>query len=134
MNKSSTILSPNMIIERISTHQPKQYHKTETSQKRQDPVISMCIQKKEIVWDGVERRSSNSCRRQNSDRRKSQERRRDIRIECNCKRSVKARIRSIISGRLGVDRRKGGDRRMIDRRCCTIHSLVSPEELEALLS
>lgn len=123
-----------MNIERISIGQPKQYYKTVTSNKLPEPVSDRCIRKSRIVWDGVERRCSNSCRRQSSDRRKSQERRRDIRIECNYKPSVKARIRSIISGRLGVDRRKGGDQRLIDRRCCTIHSLVSPEELEALLS
>ena len=85
-------------------------------------------------WGGVERRKSGSCRRLSSDRRTSPERRQDTRINCNAKRSVKARIRSIIGVRLGVDRRKGADRRMGERRSVSIRSLVTPEELDALLS
>jgi hypothetical protein len=84
-------------------------------------------------WDGVERRQQGSCRRQVSDRRTTPERRKDTRIDCSSKRSVKARIRSIIGGRLGVDRRKGCDRRVAERRSTSIRSLVTPEELDALL-
>lgn len=85
-------------------------------------------------WDGVERRQPCSCRRQSSERRTYSERRQDTRINCNARRSVKARIRSIIGVRLGVDRRKGADRRVNERRFASIRSLVTPEELDALLS
>jgi len=85
-------------------------------------------------WDGIERRSKNSCRRINPDRRKSGERRRDPRRGNQVRKlTFLAWLRSITHSRLGVDRRKGTERRMFDRRCSGPRSLLTQEELEALL-
>lgn len=84
-------------------------------------------------WDGVERRTPNSCRRKNANRRQSPERRQDSRLGGRAKRTFSAWVRSIISGRLGVDRRKGIERRIVERRRTDIQSLVTQEELDALL-
>ena len=108
-------------------------YKAESSQTSHDTVRELIIPIARFSWDGVERRQPDSCRRQSTDRRRSPERRLDTRINSNPKRSVKAKIHSIISARLGVDRRKGGDRRIIERRSTSIRSLVTPEELDALL-
>lgn len=86
-----------------------------------------------LIWDGVERRSQNSCRRRNPDRRNCSERRQDPRRGKTRRRSLLAWIRSLIRGRLGVDRRKGVEQRMFERRCSGPRSLLTREELEALL-
>lgn len=119
---------------RISQDVQMLNYKAESSQTPHDTVRELIVPIPRFSWDGVERRQPGSCRRQSSDRRRSPERRQDTRINSNPKRSVKARIRSIIGVRLGVDRRKGWDRRIIERRSTGIHSLVTPEELDALLS
>ena len=86
------------------------------------------------TWDGTERRSTNSCRRKNPDRRRGTERRHDPRHAGKSRRrSIIAWFRSLTRNRLGVDRRKGGDQRMYDRRCSGPRSLLTQEELEALL-
>lgn len=110
------------------------HYQAESSKIRHDSARELIVPIPRFSWDGVERRQPGSCRRQSSDRRRSAERRQDTRINSNPKRSVKARIRSIIGVRLGVDRRKGGDRRIIERRSTGIRSLVTPEELDALLN
>jgi len=107
--------------------------KADSSFAPHDTTREMIVPLARGSWDGVERRRAGSCRRQESDRRTSSERRQDTRLDSNSKRSVKAKIRSIIGGRLGVDRRKG-DRRVVERRSTSIRSLVTPEELDALLS
>lgn len=84
-------------------------------------------------WDGVERRSPNSCRRRSQERRMMQERRRDPRNGASARRSLTAIIKSFTHGRLGVDRRKGFDQRLFERRCSGPRSLLSQEELDALL-
>ncbi len=119
---------------RISQDEQILHYKAESSQTPHDTVRELIVPIARFSWDGVERRQPDSCRRQSSDRRRSPERRQDTRINSNPKRSVKARIHSMISARLGVDRRKGGDRRIIERRSTGIRSLVTPEELDALLS
>lgn len=68
------------------------------------------------------------------DRRNSGERRRDPRDGNQTrKRSLFAWLRSLTRSRLGVDRRKGIEQRMFDRRCSGPRSLLTQEELEALL-
>ncbi|SHO42764.1 hypothetical protein [Desulfopila aestuarii] len=85
-------------------------------------------------WDGIERRSHNSCRRQNPDRRNTGERRLDPRKGNQArKRSFLAWLRSLTRSRLGVDRRKGTEQRLFERRCSGPPSLLTQEELEALL-
>jgi hypothetical protein len=87
-------------------------------------------------WDGVEKRTDEGDRREEfSDRRSSHERRFDYR-EANppAKRSIKSWVRSLSNARLGVDRRKGTDRRIHeDRRSMELQSILTPEELAALL-
>ena len=86
-------------------------------------------------WDGIERRNDAGERRAFSDRRLSHERRFDYR-EANppARRSIKSWMRSLSNARLGVDRRKGAERRMHDdRRSQELRSLLTPEELAALL-
>ncbi|MFT5701811.1 MAG: hypothetical protein ACI8ZB_004712 [Desulforhopalus sp.] len=97
------------------------------------PVCEMKVPSSRLPWNGVERRSANSCRRQSCDRRGFGERRQDTRMPYSTKRSLGAWIRSLKGGRLGVDRRKGVERRIMERRCSRIVSLVTQEELEALL-
>lgn len=86
------------------------------------------------IWDGIERRKPNSCRRQ-SERRSSRERRYDRR-EGTTKnnRGFYGWIRSLLKARLGVDRRKRIDRRVVaDRRSPTPRSMLTKEELADLL-
>lgn len=78
-------------------------------------------------WDGVERRSRSSCRRNSSERRQ------DPRRGPTRRRSLQAWLRSVTRGRPGVDRRKGAEQRLFERRCSDPHSLLTQEELEALL-
>ena len=73
------------------------------------------------------------CRRKGNDRRSSSERRTDRRAGSTQKRSLKAWVRSITNPRLGVDRRKGGDQRIIDTSSSQLKSLLSSEEIEDLL-
>ncbi len=86
-----------------------------------------------FLCNGIDRRGQNNFRRKNIDRRNSSERRQDPRTGCNIKRSFSAWIRSLTSGRLGVDRRKGCERRLYDRRSSDSCSLITREEMEALL-
>lgn len=86
------------------------------------------------VWDGIERRQPNSCRRI-SERRSYRERRFDIRegTQQN-KRGFYVWLRSLIKSRLGVDRRKNTDRRIVaDRRKSSPRSMLTKEELADLL-
>ncbi|OEU47087.1 MAG: hypothetical protein BA866_08530 [Desulfobulbaceae bacterium S5133MH15] len=88
-------------------------------------------------WDGVERRKPGSNRRTNVDRRKiAAERRRDTRDGLpGHKRTLRGWIRSLTRTRLGVDRRKGRDRRTItDRRNPLSQARLTREELADLLS
>ncbi|MFV0435877.1 MAG: hypothetical protein ACK5PS_00585 [Desulfopila sp.] len=86
-------------------------------------------------WDGIERRRGpNSCRRRNPDRRQGRERRHDPRNgDPQPRRSLAAWLRSIFNARLGVDRRKGGDQRSRKRRNDRPRSILTKEELDALL-
>lgn len=87
-------------------------------------------------WDGVDRRRENGAERRDlSDRRLSAERRFDSRnSQSKSCRSLKAWFRSLSNARLGVDRRKGGDRRVLeDRRSQELRSLLTAEELADLL-
>jgi len=86
-------------------------------------------------WDRIERRRRGKERRLHSDRRSAEERRFDYRqAQSPPSRSIKARIRSLIHARLGVDRRKKETRRIFeDRRSQRLRSLLTPEELSALL-
>lgn len=86
-------------------------------------------------WDGEERRRSGGERRMSTARRYVHERRYDYReADPPVRRSIKSWMRSLSNSRLGVDRRKGEERRLLrDRRSLQLCSLLSPEELAALL-
>ncbi len=87
------------------------------------------------AWDGKERRRNREDRRQGRDRRRHSERRQDHRLASGGRRlPLFCRLRSLTRPRLGVDRRKGGDRRQapVDRRRQP-SSILSPEEIAALL-
>lgn len=85
-------------------------------------------------WDGTERRKPNSCRR-NAERRSSRERRHDRREGTQKNnRGFYGWLRSLIKARLGVDRRKYIDQRVVaDRRNPTPRSMLTKEELADLL-
>ena len=82
----------------------------------------------------TERRTPVHERRENQERRFDKERRFDFR-EANppVRRSLIKWIRSLTNARLGVDRRKGVERRIIDRRSEELRSLLTPEEIADLL-
>ncbi len=64
----------------------------------------------------------------------SYERRRDPRIAPSPKRSLQARVRSFFNPRVGVDRRKGEDRRSASPEINSqLSSLLSRDELKDLL-
>jgi len=85
-------------------------------------------------WDKTERRTPVHERRENTERRFDEERRFDFREATPpVRRSVKAWMRSLTNARLGVDRRKGIERRIIDRRSEELRSLLTPEEIADLL-
>jgi len=85
-------------------------------------------------WDGVERRKPNSCRR-TAERRSSRERRCDRRDgTVKNSRGFYGWLRSLVRARLGVDRRKNVDQRVIaDRRKPKPRSMLTKEELADLL-
>lgn len=83
-----------------------------------------------------DRRGMIGDRRQNSDRRRQQERRFDRRAPSSNEQplSFKNWLRSLVHRRLGVDRRKNSNRRrQDDRRYKNPTSLLTQEELMALL-
>jgi len=85
-------------------------------------------------WNEVERRKPEKERRVSSDRRYPEERRFDFReAQPPVRRSMKAWMRSLTNARLGVDRRKGAERRMVDRRSEELRSLLTPEEIADLM-
>ena len=86
-----------------------------------------------LVWDGIERRQAANRRRQNQERRSLQERRTDRREGATSRRGFLAWLRSLTHARLGVDRRKGGNQRVRDRRNATLRSLLTKDELNDLL-
>ncbi len=85
-------------------------------------------------WDGTERRKPNSCRRI-AERRSALERRCDRRESTPAKnRTMYGWLRSLVKTRLGVDRRKYFDRRIVaDRRSTSPRSMLTQEELTDLL-
>lgn len=84
-------------------------------------------------WDGIERRQANSCRR-TSDRRTFQERRYDSRNTKNPNRTFRGWLRSFTHTRLGVDRRKRGEQRIVaNRRNPRPSSMLTKEEIADLL-
>lgn len=86
------------------------------------------------IWDGVERRKAGGCRRK-SERRSYRERRFDPRSGKNGKRGLSGYLRSLVNSRIGVDRRKQSDQRIVpDRRQTTPRSMLTAEELADLLS
>jgi len=86
-------------------------------------------------WDEVERRNGRGERRALSERRASHERRSDYRdTEPPPRRSIKSWMRALSNARLGVDRRRGQERRTLEkRRSQGLRSILTPEELAALL-
>lgn len=86
------------------------------------------------IWDGVERRKPNSCRRK-GERRNSPERRYDYRKNGSPpKRGIVSWARTLTNARLGVDRRRRKDQRTVqDRRNPNPRSLLTKEELTDLL-
>jgi hypothetical protein len=86
------------------------------------------------MWDGLERRKPNSCRR-TADRRARAERRCDRRNDAEKhNRSFYGWLRSLAKARLGVDRRKNSDQRITpNRRRFTPRSMLTREELADLL-
>jgi hypothetical protein len=87
-------------------------------------------------FEQPERRSTDSNRRNTEDRRSLDERRLDSRLATvKHRRTIKVWLRSITRLRLGVDRRKKEDRRLTrDRRRQSLRSLLTQEEISALLS
>ncbi|MCP4338370.1 MAG: hypothetical protein GY799_05645 [Desulfobulbaceae bacterium] len=85
-------------------------------------------------WDGTERRKPNSCRR-NCERRSTLERRYDRREGAQkTNRTFYGWLRSLVKARLGVDRRKYIDQRVVaDRRNPSPRSMLTKEELADLL-
>ncbi|NOR25803.1 MAG: hypothetical protein GQ542_15730 [Desulforhopalus sp.] len=85
-------------------------------------------------WDGTERRKPNSCRR-NAERRSTRERRYDRRESTSkSNRGFYGWLRSLVKARLGVDRRKNIDRRIVaNRRNPSPRSMLTKEELADLL-
>ena len=86
-------------------------------------------------WEEDERRTDENSRRDYSERREPRERRFDRRdIAQAPKRSIMSWLRSFSNARLGVDRRKAEKRRLADdRRSRELQSLLTPEEIAALL-
>jgi hypothetical protein len=86
------------------------------------------------VWDGVERRESNNFRR-TTKRRTYRERRHDRRDGGQRQsRGFYNWLRSHTKIRLGVDRRKNGDRRItLNRRSLTPRLMLTKDELADLL-
>jgi hypothetical protein len=85
-------------------------------------------------WDKTERRTPVRERREKTERRFDAERRFDFReADPPVRRSVKAWMRTLTNARLGVDRRKGIERRIVDRRSEELRSLLTPEEIADLL-
>ena len=89
-------------------------------------------------WDGItERRHPESCRRKaDQDRRGYSERRYDSRKAKNPNRTLHGWVRSLTRARLGVDRRKQGDQRIIENRRTPPRpsSMLTKEEIADLLS
>jgi len=89
-----------------------------------------------VGWNGAERRTRTDDRRQTNGRRVPQERRLDERVTSLSKQqlSLMGRFRKLTRPRLGVDRRKGSDQRVMDdRRNTCPAALLTKEELSALL-
>ena len=85
-------------------------------------------------WNEIERRKPARERRESSNRRFKDERRFDFRdAHPPARRSVAAWVRSLTNARLGVDRRKGTERRVVDRRSTELQSLLTPQEIADLL-
>ncbi len=85
-------------------------------------------------WDQTERRKPVRERREDTERRFAVERRFDFReADPPARRSIKAWMRSLTHARLGVDRRKGIERRIVDRRSEALRSLLTPGEIADLL-
>ena len=88
-----------------------------------------------VDWNGVERRTTNG-RRQTNSRRSPRERRLDNRVTSLSKQQLSLinLLRKLIRPRLGVDRRKGSDQRIMDdRRNNYPAPILTQEELSALL-
>jgi hypothetical protein len=83
-----------------------------------------------------ERRIAQVDRRQSPERRANAERRCDSRLApVKHPKTLKTWIRSLTNSRLGVDRRKRGDRRThSDRRQQRLESILTQEEINDLLS
>ncbi len=85
------------------------------------------------VWNNKERRSGICDRRGCGDRRSRQERREDRRI-ASSRKSLKNWFRSLMRMRLGVDRRKGVERRQFkDGRRQDLAYVLTAEEISLLL-
>ena len=87
------------------------------------------------IWDGIERRNPRLIRR-TGERRSREERRFDPRLPSPKQqhRNLLAFIRSLKHMRLGVDRRKNTDQRILpDRRNRAPRSLLTREEIADLL-
>ena len=86
------------------------------------------------TWNGKERRVATHDRRRSPDRRCRVERRQDNRTEAVLpRRSLRCIMRMLLNTRMGVDRRKGDRRQLQDRRSRELRSILTPEELAALL-
>ena len=93
------------------------------------------------LWDGIDRRLRTDDRRRVAERRTHQERRLDNRRgDHKGAISLKVIFLNLVKPRLGVDRRKGRERRKLASRRLTewptddLRNLISQEELNALLS
>jgi len=84
----------------------------------------------------IERRINTSDRRTGRDRRSQKERRFDSRMAtAQPRKTFRAWLRALFNARLGVDRRKTENRRVIpDRRQRTLRSILTQEEINDLLA
>lgn len=86
-------------------------------------------------YKNAQRKDPSAMVRRGPDRRVSDERRNDNRESNMSRRSVRSWIKSLLKPRLGVDRRKGVDRRQARQRLEQLDpkSLVTADELKHLL-
>ena len=97
--------------------------------------LDMAKKAKLRVGEGVNMTSGPlNIMRRGADRRRANERRNDPRQD-SVKKSLAAWIRSILKPRVGLDRRKGTDRRQVTHRpsASSLSVELSPDELRQLL-
>lgn len=93
------------------------------------------MQKMDQQWDAAQSQKipGEFLDRRMTDRRVNDERRCDRRVSSDGSRSLKAWVRSLTKPRMGVDRRKQGDRRRQVEPVKDLRSLLTADEIRDLL-